>query len=261
MFGTSVPHVSSSGNTEDSNPSKASSILARFAKRKVNMTTRTQVIARARLKADLVASTHITSTDDTDLFQEAYKEVYTLYGENGFHMLETDATLTVSAGVATLPTDFFACINIYKVIGDDYYPLRRLDPNQEAGARSLTDSEAYFYKITRSATNGRSVRLYPAPSSGTYILHYVPECDTPGASDTLVTVGNSDTVLVCLLARKFLQKQDEQNSSLDEECRRLFDDVKRQAEIVEMTQTYRVQDVRKRYYLDSFKFNYFPDGD
>ena len=221
------------------------------------MATRTQIILRARQKADLVNSTHITSADETDLFQEAFKEVYSLFGENGFHMIDTDSTLSLTAGVATLPSDFFAVINVFKVIGSDYHYLERVDPQLEAAVRSLTGNEGMFYKVKRTALNARTITIYPAPTSGTYILQYCPEAPSPGASDAVPEVGLSNVALTALLAEKFLAKQNEQNPVISNEYAKVAAEVRRQAEIVEMTRPGRIQNTRQRQMRDAFDYQVY----
>lgn len=225
------------------------------------MPTRTEIINRARRRADLVSSTFIDSTtEEIDLFHEAYREVYTLFAENGRHMLDADATLSLTSGVASLPSTFYACLHVWRRDGDDYFELSEVTPDIEGRVRSLTGSESNFFKITRTSSNARSIKLYPADDSGTYIVHYIPECPTlANGTDNVIEVGNSSTVLVALLAKKLLSKADVVNQSLEDDIKRLYDEVRKQAEAAQMTRPMRIQDTRGKRDWDAFKYDYYPD--
>lgn len=224
------------------------------------MTTRLEIVTMALQKVNMESSGFITTA--SPLFvQEAYREVYNLFATKGMHMVETDQTLTLSA-LITLPTDFHSVLNVFRVDGSDHWPLIRVQPNMEAAVRSLTGSEGLYYKIRRTSTNGRTLQFYPAPTTGTYKLHYVPVCPTLSADGTvLITVGDSDALVACLLAKKFLAREDERNDELDQELVRLLDGVNRQAEEVEMTQPSTVQDVRLRGVVDEFQHRIYRGDD
>lgn len=224
------------------------------------MTTRGDIITRALQKIHGESSSFFTTA--SPLFaQEAYNEVYAYFMSKGLHMLESDYSPTINGtSTYTLPSDFFATLNVMRLQGSDYYRLIAVQPDMELAARSLTGNEANFYKIRRTATNTRTIQFYPNPTSGTYTIHYVPECPTfANDSSVLITVGPSDALVACILAKKFLVREEEKNSELDEEIKQLFFEVNRMAENVEMTQPIRVQDTRNKRIMDEFAFRYLPE--
>ena len=224
------------------------------------MTTRLEIVTRARQKAHLENSTFVDTA--APLFvQEAYIEVYHLFASKGMHMLETDTSPTITgASTYTLPTDFYAVLNVMRLQGSDYYRLQPVQPDIELAARSLTGVEANFYKIRRTATNGRTIQFYPNPTSGTYTIHYVPECPVLSSdASVVITVGPSDALIACVLAKKFCVREQEHNNELDDELKQLYFEVNRLAEQVEMTSPARIQDTRNKRTVDEFVFRYFPE--
>lgn len=225
------------------------------------MTTRLEIVTRARQKAHLENSTFVDTA--APLFvQEAYNEVYHLFASKGMHMLETDFTPTITgAATYTLPTDFYATLNVMRLQGSDYYKLIPVQPDLELKVRSLTGVEANYYKIRRTATNGRTIQFYPNPSSGTYTVHYIPECPVLSADNTaVITVGPSDALIACILAKKFCVREQEHNNELDDEIKQLYFEVNRLAEQVEMTSPMKIQDTRSRGLIDEFAFRYIPEA-
>lgn len=230
------------------------------------MTTRAEIITRARQKAHLENSPFVDTAAPL-FFQEAYNEVYSLFSSKGMHMLEADITIT-----ATGATDYavtpaagqnpMVVLNVFRVDGTNYYPLRRVQPDMEAAVRSLSTGEANYYKITRPnsiASNVRRIKLYPNPSSGSYIIHYVPECPvTTADADVILSVGPSDALMACILAKKFCVRESEYNPGLDKEQEQLFYEVNRIAEQAEIAPSV-VQDTRGRAIRDESAFNYWPE--
>lgn len=224
------------------------------------MTTRLEIVTRALQKIHGEANSFFTTA--APLFvNEAYKEVYAYFMSKGLHMLETDTSPTINgSSTYTLPSDFYATLNVMRIQGSDYYNLRNVTPDMELAARSLTGNEANYYKIRRTSTNTRTIQFYPNPTSGTYTVHYVPECPDLSADGTvLITVGPSDALVACILAKKFLVREEERNNELDEEIKQLYFEVNRMAENVEMTQPVCVQDTRSRRIIDEFAFRYLPE--
>lgn len=224
------------------------------------MTTRGDIITRALQKIHGEANAFFTTA--APLFaQEAYNEVYAYFMSKGLHMLESDHSPTINgASTYTLPSDFYATLNVMRLQGSDYYKLHPVQPDIELAARSLTGNEANFYKIRRTSTNTRTIQFYPNPTSGTYTVHYVPECPTfANDASVLITVGPSDALVACILAKKFLVREEEKNNELDEEIKQLYFEVNRMAENVEMTSPIRVQDTRNRRIIDEFNFRYLPE--
>ena len=126
-------------------------------------------------------------------------------------------------------------------------PLSRVQPDIETYVRSMTGNEANYYKIRATSTNGRTIQLYPNPHSGTYTLVYVPSCPSLASdSDVVVERSNSNALLTALLAQKMLAKQGEVNSAVENELNRLYDEVRKESEAVEMTQPGANQDTRYR---------------
>ena len=222
------------------------------------MTTRLEIVTMALQKVNLESSSFTTVA--APLFvQEAYREVYNLFAKKGMHMLDTDQTLTLAATIA-LPAGFMSTIGVYRLDGTEYVNVRRLQPDQEAMARGLTGSDAIFYKVRHTSVGGHILQFYPAPTTGTYVLHYVPVCPTLSADGTvLITVGDSDALVACLLAMKFAGRENERYQALEDEYTRLLDAVARNAEEADFSPS-TVQDTR-RGQADSFSFNIYRGDD
>lgn len=227
------------------------------------MATRGDIKTRARRKADMESSPFIGTTEENDLFNEAYREVYALFAKNGLHMLKSSHSPTINgAATYTLPADFLAVIHVFRVEGGTFYELHKVEEDQFGNILSLTGNEADFYEILRTATNGRTIRFFPNPASGTYTVYYIPECPTLAADgDAVITFSNSDALLTCLLAKKFLAKENSSNDEVNAEFNRLYMEIQKEAQEVEMTQPGRVQDVRAMREYDPFRFRIYHGND
>ena len=230
------------------------------------MTTRLQITDRARQKAHMEADPFVDTA--APLFvQEAYNEVYGIYAKKGMHMLEADISPTINGSASYTLTPaagqkLLMVLNVFRVDGSDYYPLKRVQPDMEASARSLTGNEACYYKIKRPnsiTSSTQTIQFYPNPTSGTYTIQYVPECPLLTADgDTVLTVGCSDALMACILARKFLTRLDERNEGLEREYLALLDEVNREAEEAEIAPS-TIQDTRRHYDIDPFAFRVYRD--
>lgn len=131
--------------------------------------------------ADLANSTHQSSTyvdmDINDALSEIYEAIVQV-DENYF--LSTDDTTMDGSETYDLPSDFFKLKAIFYVSGNDEYivdPMNTSDMSRYRwGAQSFiqalwpTSNASFYFDL-----QGDTIRVAPAPGSGTLRVRYIPK--------------------------------------------------------------------------------------
>lgn len=181
----------------------------------------------------------ITDTELNALINLKYKELYGKLTSWGIHKSETTYTIATdgSANYA-LPADLWAVLVVFRADSGAYARLDRHDVRFKPS--TANQGPAATYRVVGSA-----IEFSPVPSSGDYLLVYVP---VPGDleldSDTLDGVlGWEEYVVVActisLLEKEQLDTTDHRRDLLALEAR-IIDEAK----AAEMTEGHVVQDVR-----------------
>jgi hypothetical protein len=216
-------------------------------------TTLLQLRTRVRQRADVVGSDFVTDAEINDLISTAYKELYALLVSKSLNRAETAVGITITGAASyALPTDFFALIGIYRTVGEDQIPLDRFPDKFRPGTRT---GDATMYRIQGSTTV-----LYPKPTAGTYTMLYVP---APAAltvdADTVNGVVGWEEFLVVDAAICILEKEESDTSKLEFKRERILRRIADEAQMVELTETARIQNVRADWRVEADeagRFNY-----
>jgi hypothetical protein len=200
--------------------------------------TLAQLITRIRQRTDTENSEFITDAELTQLINTSYKELYGLLVRASLHRAETTyAVVTDGSASYTLPTDFFGLIGVYRTYSQDKVPLERFPDKFRPGERT---GDATMYRVVGSA-----VVLYPKPSSGTYDLVYIP---VPGelvsAADELDGVLGWEEFVVLDAAINVLEKEGSNTTTLERKRAMILQRISDEAQMVEFTETPRIQNVR-----------------
>lgn len=180
---------------------------------------------RARRLADMENSTFVTDSDINQLINTyVYDLQDKLIDASPPHYSSTDLTVTITPGTIAyaLPTNFRNLIAVYAVEGTNR--LRPLRPIQMADRLS-----------------------YSAPSSnGQFVLRYIPTMPALTLdTDTLDGVAGWDELIVCLVARDMMTKEESDVSALDQKISYLRDRIDRMAKKRSVGFPTMVQDVRR----------------
>ena len=122
--------------------------------------------------------------------------------------LEGTATVTITAGVGTLPTDFVGMRSIYW--NDSLsQPLQYITPEQFDAMRSWGDGDTYFYTI--SGTTIRTSNTETGSAIMTYNARFVPLSGSNASNAILASY--PDAYLYGSLAQGFIYTQDDANAA------------------------------------------------
>lgn len=122
--------------------------------------------------------------------------------------LEGTATVTITAGVGTLPTDFVGMRSIYW--NDSLsQPLQYITPEQFDAMRSWGDGDTYFYTI--SGTTIRTSNTETGSAIMTYNARFVPLSGSNASNAILASY--PDAYLYGSLAQGFIYTQDDVNAA------------------------------------------------
>lgn len=122
--------------------------------------------------------------------------------------LEGTATVTIAAGVGTLPTDFVGMRSIYW--NDSLsQPLQYITPEQFDAMRSWGEGDTYFYTI--SGTTIRTSNTETGSAIMTYNARFVPLSGSNASNAILASY--PDAYLYGSLAQGFIYTQDDANAA------------------------------------------------
>ncbi len=208
-------------------------------------TALSELLTRIRQRTDHEHSDSdfITNTELTREINTSYKELYGLLIRHGIQISESVYSITANGATAyALPSNFYAVMAVFRA--DDT-------------ARTVLPRHDWRYKLDSNLTGpacsyrlaGGTIEFDPIPQEGTYELRYVPvPGDLVNPDDTVDGVLGWEEWLVNNVALKVFRKEGNLEAARDliAERERLEQRIKAESEAVEMTQRFRVQDVRRR---------------
>lgn len=184
------------------------------------MTTLDDLILRIRQRADKVNSLFVTDSEITAMVNSSYAELYDLITQTAEDYFTTSLSFTLSssdAGVYTLPGSFYKLRGVDFLLGGSYitlYPYDWIARNDDVGPGNQVLSQEFAYKIM-----GTTLRFVPEDLAvGTFRLWYIPAY-TPLSSgsdviSTQITKQNWEEYLVLDVAKKILDKEESNTSTL-----------------------------------------------
>jgi hypothetical protein len=211
------------------------------------MATRAQLRTRARTRADQDDSTFPSDTEYNDWLDEAAKEVWYDLIQAGWpiNFSEASKTATGSNPLALGVTGVAFVRGVFRLSSGRYIELARLNEG-DRGTLMGRSGDASYYNVRIDPALGAVVELLPLPSSGTYVIQYVPE--HPGfAADATEWYGpaRSDELLTLKAAAKGCRKEgnDQGAMALDREYLMLLDKVQSMSSWFDMRNAATVRDV------------------
>lgn len=155
------------------------------------MTLLSDLVTRARQRADLVNNQVVTDPEWTTYLNDELAEYYdTLIGEyEDYNITSTDLAITSAtdgSNYFSLPSDFLKSRAVHRQYGNGWVPLEPFSL-QDAGAFSLQSLPlAPGCPSVRYRIEGQKVVVLPVPSApGTYRLYYIPKFTPLALTDAL----------------------------------------------------------------------------
>ena len=210
------------------------------------MATLAQIRTRALQRADMAydstvpeTSKFATNVEVDGLINAAYKELYGHLVRNGMHMAESDYTVaTDGSATYALPADLWAVLGVHRVQDGRYIRLERHSVRHRPS--STWTGPAYTYRVI-----GVSLELSPRPTSGDYVLRYVPvPAELVAEGDILDGVLGWEEYVVVDVAIKLRLKEESGVEELVRERERLLARIQDEAQAAEATEGTRVENVR-----------------
>lgn len=195
---------------------------------------------RIRQRTDTENSEFVTDAELTQLINTSYKELYALLVRKSLQRAESVSTITADGSAQyDLPVDFVGLIGVFRNYGEYTTPLERFPEKLRPG--SLT-GDATQYRLVNS-----TVVLYPRPSSGTYDVVYIPlPADLSADADTLDGVLGWEEFVVIDVSICVLEKEESDTTKLEYKRDRILKRIEDEAQMVEFTETARVQNTREQ---------------
>lgn len=219
--------------------------------------TLAQLITRIRQRTDTEESEFVTDAEITQLINTSYKELYGLLVRASLHRAEEVETVATNGAASyALPADFFSLIGVYRTYDQDKVPLDRFPDKFRPGART---GDATMYRVV-----GNDLVLYPKPSSGSYDVVYIPlPTELEVAADELDGVLGWEEFVVLDCAINVLEKEGSNTTTLERKRDMILRRISDEAQLVEFTQTPKIQDVNAdwRRPRDPADFTYRGDDD
>lgn len=192
------------------------------------------VVLTCQRRADLEGDDSLSTPEWKSLISEQYGHLYARVVQSGMRYFEAQRTYTATGAASyPLPDDHDLYIGVERVI-DSAGNTAQLDELmiQERNAFSGSTGEACAFSIT-----GLNLVLSPRPSTGTYILTYIPQSpDLSSLSDTEtidVVTADGEAFLIYGVAVKAAMKRKEDArgyaSERDAAEQRFIDDVNQRA--------------------------------
>lgn len=111
--------------------------------------------------------------EQIDVIKDYHHELYTKLTSGRIINPESTTTITANGSIAyTLPIDLFSVIGVYRVDTSENKALKFFDVEwlQHASQTGL----ATAYRITHPDNTSKNIRFHPIPTSGDYVVTYVP---------------------------------------------------------------------------------------
>lgn len=216
--------------------------------------TLAQLRTSARTRANQDDSDFPTTAQYNQYIGEAALDVFGDLVTSGYPV-DFDTTTITANGASTYPVAgvvplerVFGVVGVYSLVGGVQSELKRVNEGNRAALRSsgTTGSPAEYYDLRQSFTGGTRIELLPKPTSGTYLVDWIPDFEGLVLdADTWAGPARSDELIVIAAARKAVLKEGriQDASVLKNEYDELLDKVKRMGSWLDMRNPAQVRDV------------------
>jgi hypothetical protein len=160
-----------------------------------------------------------------------------MLGRAGWAPMISSYTITATGATSYTPSsggniEMLAVVGVYRQEEDSFTKLRCIDHLQKPGVQ--VQSDAGYFRVKTLEAGGVSVELYPIPSSGTYIIDYIPVplvlvTGTPGAGETNTVnyPAGWEEWLVLQLGRKCLTREETVSPAIESELKKVEEEIER----------------------------------
>lgn len=180
----------------------------------MSTSTLTQLIARARSRADMPLAGFVTDTDVTNWLNEGiqllHERMAMAFAEN-YVLSTTTITLIPGQEIYALPTDFFKLYGIDYQIGQYTYSLLPyMFPERNMYKAANQQSLALGGVPPRYNIRNTSISILPIPIVGTTItVHYAPQATALVApSDSYTVPDGWERYVILYAAKQMLMKEE-----------------------------------------------------
>lgn len=233
------------------------------------MATLLQLRDRVRDRADLEASTdRHPDAELTGYINNAARKLYALAHQGGLLRVQSDFEPTITGAASyALPSDFLGIIAVW--LRKDDYSIRLVwhDAYDRPFEGPSVDGIGDFASSYSVALYGGSwqVEFYPVPSSGSFLVVYVPTYTDLSADgdnlDSFINILSWDELIVTDAAIQAKLKDDLPINDLRAERDVLIANIKGQIELRNMSGSHTVRDSRGRLFLDPASVRHGSSGD
>lgn len=173
---------------------------------------------RVRQRADQENSTFVSDSELNRYINDAMEWVYYEMTCSGLFPDETSFSITANGAASYTLPEINTIITVERQDGSNFIPLRRAERAEVPNFRSVANGLAWVYDITWGLRAVPSIKFYPTPNSGTYIVRYIPPVTLLSADGDLVyNAGGWDGLIVLDAAVKCVKKEGGDSIPLERE--------------------------------------------
>jgi hypothetical protein len=182
------------------------------------MVLASNLILKARQRADQIGSLFVTEDEALSYLNQGYKTLYNIIiqGNQDYFIDSQDLTLVDQQQEYPLPNNFYKMRGVDLMSGAQPITLRPFSFNERNRYRyanlATWAGPAYRYHMA-----GSNLKFTPIPGTGTLRIYYIPNpVEAATTASTLDTQG-FDEYLVVYVAKKMLEKEESDVSSILQE--------------------------------------------
>ncbi len=189
--------------------------------------TVTQLMTRARERADMLNTDFITDPELRGYLSASFAELFDILIQSGL-LYFTPGELEFSGNgteLYPLPEDFYGVLRVdYQYVGDYWTELDEYMETERNVFENVTSGSTSGW-ATHYSCQGDSISLLPRPSQGTYRLRYIPNPPDLADGDPDVTkvdgISGWEEWVIVDAARKMLSKEESSTASVERDLARL----------------------------------------
>jgi len=176
--------------------------------------TLASMLSRARRLAQMEggsASSFVTDAEVEQWLNDGLRDLYDLLiAARGEDYYAASSTISLSAGVYTLPSDFYRAVEVILYDGSRYYSADRVELADLAGTLNATiggagaDISGIRYRI---AANTVALHPFPTSSAVKVVLWYLPTMTTVGSGGSFDGINGWEEYAVLSAAIRMLKKE------------------------------------------------------
>lgn len=141
-----------------------------------NVTVET-LIARAQTAADMADGDFVNTEEWLRWLNVERQALDVRIAREGLVLREAQETITATGAFEYSISDPLAVLGVYQLKDGYYRRLRHSDLMDGAGYQDLgvTHGDPVMFRITQNTDNEITIRFYPNPTTGTFIVKTIPE--------------------------------------------------------------------------------------